>query len=84
MPAELSREELPVGRTVNLKIVLGRKDDALLLPPAAVREYKGLRFVIVIDGDRRRRVEINEIGLQSNDRWEVIADLNEGDQVLGP
>jgi hypothetical protein len=37
----------------------------LLLPPAAIREYKGLYFVIVQDGERRRRVEINEIGLKS-------------------
>jgi hypothetical protein len=37
-----------------------------------------------MEGDRRRRVEINEIGLKTTERWEVIADLQEGDQVLGP
>jgi hypothetical protein len=56
----------------------------LLLPPAAIREYKGLNFVILQEGDRRRRVEINEIGLKSTDRWEILGDLKEGDQVLGP
>jgi adenine deaminase len=65
-------------------ITLGRKDDALLLPPAAIREYRGLNFVIVQEGERRRRVEIQKIGLKSTDHWEVIADLQEGDQVLGP
>lgn len=84
VPVDMSREDIPVGRSVNLKIVLGRKDDALLLPPAAIREYKGLNFVIVMDGDKRRRVEINEIGLKTNDRWEIVADLQPGDQVLGP
>jgi len=84
VPADTPTDELPVGKSVFLNVILGRKDDALLLPPAAIREYKGLYFVIVQDGDRRRRVEINEIGLKSTDRWEVIADLQEGDQVVGP
>ena len=58
--------------SVTMIVVLGRKDEALLLAPAAIREYRGQNFVIVLDGDRRRRVEINEIGLKTIDRWEVI------------
>jgi multidrug efflux pump subunit AcrA (membrane-fusion protein) len=84
IPAELPKDEVRVGRTVNLTLVLGKKDNVLLLPPAAIREYKGLNFVIIIEGDKRRRVEINEIGLKSSDRWEIVADLSEGDQILGP
>lgn len=84
LPAEISLEEVRVGQQVTMVVVLGRKDDAILLPPAAIREYRGLNFVIIQDGDRRRRVEISEIGLKSEELWEVIADLNEGDQVLGP
>jgi HlyD family secretion protein len=84
IPTSLPEKEFSVGRTVTLVLVLGKKDDALLLPPAAIREYKGLHFVIVQEGDRRRRVEINEIGLKSTDRWEISGDLQEGDQVLGP
>jgi multidrug efflux pump subunit AcrA (membrane-fusion protein) len=78
------QDQIKVGRQVYLSVILGRKDDVLLLPPAAIREYKGLNFVILQEGDRRRRVEINEIGLKSTDRWEILGDLKEGDQVLGP
>jgi len=84
LPTDLPKEDLEVGRQAFLTLVLGRKKDALLLPPAAIRNYRGLYFVIVLDGDRRRRVEIYQIGLKTADRWEIIADLNEGDQVLGP
>jgi multidrug efflux pump subunit AcrA (membrane-fusion protein) len=83
VPLEIA-DQLPVGRTVNMKVVLGRKENVLLLPPAALREYKGLNFVIVMEGDRRRRVEVNEIGLKTSERWEVVGDLEVGDQVLGP
>lgn len=84
LPEENTSPEFTVGRSVFLTVILGRKDNALLLPPAAIREYKGLYFVIVQEGDRRRRVEINEIGLKAPDRWEVIADLQPGDKVVGP
>ena len=84
LPEEIISEEFTVGEPVFLTIILGRKDNALLLAPAAIREYKSLFFVVVQDGDHRRRVEIDEIGLKSADRWEVIADLQPGDQVVGP
>lgn len=84
LPADAPMDQLTVGRTVTLSAVLGRKEDALLLPPAAIRAYKDLNFVIVQDGQTRRRVEINQIGLKGTDLWEVVAELNEGDQVVGP
>lgn len=84
LPDDIPADEVRVGRQVSVSLLLGKKDDALLLPPAAIREYRGLHFVIVQDSDRRRRVEIEQIGLKTNERWEVFADLEEGDQVLGP
>jgi HlyD family secretion protein len=84
LPDTLPREQIRVGQSVFVSVILGRKDKVLMLPPAAIREYRGLMFVIVQDGDVRRRVEINEVGLKAADRWEIIADLSEGDQVLGP
>jgi multidrug efflux pump subunit AcrA (membrane-fusion protein) len=83
IPTELVGQ-LPVGRQVKLVVVLGKKDDALLLPPAAIRNYRGIYFVIVLDGDKRRRVDLYEIGLKTTERWEIIGELNEGDKVLGP
>ena len=84
IPEGVAAEELTVNRQVYAVVTMGRKDEVLLLPPAAIREYRGLNFVIVQEGERRRRVEIQKIGLKSMDNWEVIADLKEGDQVLGP
>lgn len=84
LPEGTDPDLFPVGRAVNVTAILGRKDDVLLLPPAAIREYRGLSFVIVQDGETRRRVEIDKIGLKAADRWEITADLHEGDQVLGP
>ncbi len=84
IPKELPQNEVPTNRNFVMNVILGEKEDALLLPPAAIREYRGLNFVIVLDGDRRRRVEINEVGLRTPNFWEIVADLEEGDQILGP
>ena len=77
------REKTPVGKIVYLLIVLGRSDDALLLPPETIRSFRGYKFVIVQEGDQRRRVDV-QIGLESDERVEVIGDLKAGDQVVGP
>jgi HlyD family secretion protein len=84
LPEGIAPEDIPLNRNFVLKVLLGEKQDALLLPPAAVREYKGVNFVIVLEGDRRQRVEIYQVGLKTPERWEVVGDLEEGDQVIGP
>ena len=84
LPDNLDRTKAKVGASVTLIVVVGHKDSTLLLPPAAIREYRGQNFVIVLKDSRRVRVEINEIGLKTVDKWEVSGDLQEGDQVEGP
>ncbi len=84
VPTDVSKDELKVGAKVNLNVVIGRRENVLLLPPAAIRNYRGLNFVIVQKGDRRQRVEITKIGLQTGERWEIEGDLQEGDLVVGP
>jgi len=83
IPLSPGRDEIPVGRTVYVRVVLGRRDDALLLPPATIRSFRGRDFVILQEGERRRRVDI-QIGLETDERVEVIGDLQEGDQIVGP
>lgn len=82
-PAALPRDRLRVGSSVYLNVIIGRRENVLLLPPSAIRNYRGLNFVIVQEGDRRRRVEIYKIGLQTDERWEIEADLKEGERVIG-
>jgi multidrug efflux pump subunit AcrA (membrane-fusion protein) len=83
-PTDVPKDQLKIGAKVNLNVIIGRRENVLLLPPAAIRNYRGLNFVIVQKGDRRQRVEITKIGLQTDDRWEIEGDLQEGDLVVGP
>jgi multidrug efflux pump subunit AcrA (membrane-fusion protein) len=83
LPPDLPADLAQVGQVVSLTVILGRKSDVLLLPPSTIRNYRGLNFVLVQDGDKRRRVEITRLGLQSTERVEIEGDLKVGDRVIG-
>ena len=74
--------ELDVGDLAQVTITLARKDNALWLPPQAVRAFEGRRFVVVKDGDRQRRQDVR-VGIVAPDRVEILEGLNEGDVVIG-
>lgn len=74
--------EIGVGEPANMTVVLGRAEDTLWLPPAAIRYNRDQPFVIVKFGEEERRVDLS-LGLVSADRIEVLAGLRENDIVLG-
>lgn len=74
--------DLEVGDLGQVVITLERVEDALWLPPQAVRAFEGRRFVVVQDGDRQRRQDVR-VGIVSLERVEILEGLNEGDIVVG-
>jgi multidrug efflux pump subunit AcrA (membrane-fusion protein) len=84
LPGDLPPDQIHVGSQAYLDVVIGNKPDALYLPPPAIRGNDEFKYVIVLEGDYHRRVEVVQIGLKTTDKWEIIANLKEGDQVLGP
>ena len=76
-------DEVKLGDLVRVTIVLQEKDDALWLPPDAVRVFQGREFVIVQEGERQRRVDV-ELGIKGQDRVEILKGLREGQVVVAP
>jgi len=48
--------------SVSMIVVIGRKDEAMLLAPAAIREYRGQNFVIVLDGIGAEELKSTRLG----------------------
>ena len=65
-----------------MTIVLEEKQDVLWLPPAAIRRFQGRNFVVVQDGVAQRRVDVR-IGIESEERVEILEGLTEGQVVIG-
>ena len=74
---------LGIGDLVQVNVILQNKENVLWLPPQAVRTFEGRRFVVVQDGQGQRRVDV-KVGLQNNDRLEIVEGLSEGQVVLSP
>jgi multidrug efflux pump subunit AcrA (membrane-fusion protein) len=68
---------------VTVNLVLASKDDALWLPPDAIRSAGGRTFVIVNGENGPERVDV-ELGLQTRDMIEIVSGLKEGQVVVGP
>lgn len=71
------------GDLVRISIVLERKEGVLWLPPAAIRTFEGRQFVVVQEGAGQRRVDVT-LGIESEERVEIMAGLEEGQVVIGP
>jgi len=74
--------DIEPGDLVKLIVTLEEKEDALWLPPAAIRTFSGRRFVVVEEKGRQRRVDIT-IGIEGTERVEIEDGLQEGQIVIG-
>lgn len=74
---------LKPGMTANLKIVVGRREDVLLVPALAVQQGEEGNVVMVQDSPQGPAVQTRvELGLSDGLYVEVVRGLNEGDQVV--
>ncbi len=74
--------DLEFGDLAAAVITLQRRPNVLFLPPPALRTFQGRRFVVVQDGERQRRVDV-EVGIVSDDRVEIKSGLKENQVVVG-
>jgi hypothetical protein len=59
------------------------RENTLWLPPAAIRTFQNRTFVVLETPDGPRSIDV-QIGLQTDDRVEILAGVEEGDVVQGP
>jgi multidrug efflux pump subunit AcrA (membrane-fusion protein) len=76
-------DTLASGTIVELKLPKKVRPNVLWLPPVAIRTFQGRTFVVVRTTDGPRSQDVT-VGLQTKDRVEIIAGVNEGDIVEGP
>jgi RND family efflux transporter MFP subunit len=77
-----SKDTYQSGEKVSVRVELANKKGVLWLPPAAIHQVGGRTFVIADTGMGPQRIEI-EIGLQTQDKVEIVSGLTEGQSVIG-
>ena len=78
-----SLEGQPSGQLIEVDMPLQVREDVLWLPAAAVRTFQNRTFVVLQAADGERAVDV-ELGLQTDDRIEIMSGVNEGDVVVAP
>jgi len=74
---------LEIGELATVTILLEQKDDVLWLPPAAIRSFQGRNFVVIQEGDQQQRADVR-LGLESEERIEILEGVEESQVVVGP
>ena len=83
LSVDLGSLKVELGDLVRVTVVMERKDDVLWLPPAAIRTFEGREFVIVQEGAAQRQVDVT-LGIEGDERVEIVDGLAEGQVVMGP
>jgi hypothetical protein len=69
-----------LGSQVTVKAIQEKHTNVLWLPPGAIREADSHQFVLVQDGDKQTRVDV-QVGLSTNSQVEITQGLK-ADQVV--
>jgi len=83
LDVDFAEAGLKVGDLMRVTIVLQHKEDVLWLPPQAIRTFGGRKFVVVQEDGYQQRVDV-KIGIESDDRVEIISGLEDGQVVIAP
>jgi RND family efflux transporter MFP subunit len=83
VPEDLIEAGYEVGDLTEVLVQLEKRENVLWLPPQAIRTFEGRKFVVVKDGEGQRRVDVR-LGLQGEDRVEILEGLEEGQTILAP
>lgn len=70
------------GDRVSVSILVTQRPGVLWLPPAAIRDFNGRKFVVVQVGDVQQRVDVT-LGITGRGRVEVLTGVEEGQIIVG-
>ena len=72
--------ELEIGALADMRIVVERKENVLTIPNAAIHSYFNRRYALVKEGESTVEVDVT-LGVTDGERTEVVAGLEENEQV---
>lgn len=76
-------EGLNRGTPLSVSVIVNRKENAVVIPTAALRTYAGRNYVQVVESDGTKREVDVEIGLQKSTEVEILKGLTPGQKVVG-
>lgn len=78
MPDKVTR-----GTPLSVSVIIAKKENAIVIPAAALRSISGRNYVQVVDEKGNKREADVEIGQQTSTDVEIIKGLSPGQKVVG-
>ncbi|MFC4103882.1 efflux RND transporter periplasmic adaptor subunit [Paenibacillus xanthanilyticus] len=82
----VSLNKIPAGVTrgslLSLNIITKRKENAIVIPPSALRTIGSRTYVQVVEAEGKREVDV-EVGQQTATEIEIVKGLTPGQKVVG-
>jgi multidrug efflux pump subunit AcrA (membrane-fusion protein) len=75
---------LALDDLIRATAVVEQRDDVLWLPPAAIQTFRGRAFVFIQAGDGTQRRADVTLGIETDERVEIVSGVAEGDVVVAP
>ncbi|MEX2415004.1 MAG: efflux RND transporter periplasmic adaptor subunit [Paenibacillaceae bacterium] len=72
-----------LGTPLSIIVVTNKKENATVIPSAALRTYSGRNYVQVVDDNGTKREVDVEVGQQTSTLVEIIKGLSPGQKVVG-
>jgi multidrug efflux pump subunit AcrA (membrane-fusion protein) len=71
------------NQLIEVTMPLETRENVLWLPPSVIRTFQNRTFVVLDTPDGPRTVDV-QLGLQTDERVEIVSGVNEGDIVIAP
>jgi macrolide-specific efflux system membrane fusion protein len=71
------------GTPLSVTVITNRKENAVVIPPAALRSYNGRSYVQVVDNEGNKREVDVEVGMKTATQIEILKGLEPGQKVVG-
>lgn len=76
-------DDLGVGDRMNFDAIIDQREDVLVLPSSAIRQFSGREFVVVQTESVQQRVDV-KLGLAGDGVVEILEGVEENQTVIGP
>ncbi|MBN1681386.1 MAG: HlyD family efflux transporter periplasmic adaptor subunit [Anaerolineae bacterium] len=78
-----SLENITDNQLIEVEMPLEVRENVLWLPPSVIRTFQNRTFVVLDTADGPRTVDV-QLGLQTDERVEIVSGVNEDDVVIAP
>ena len=74
-------EDVVMGETAQISLILERSEDTIIVPKQAVRNYMGRKYVNILEDGLNNERDV-EIGVETATESEILKGVEEGEEII--